>query len=386
MHTSQTARARPLTPAITLSLGIIVSLFIASVVWQILYEGYLSPLWEPLRFLCSLLASLGSAASIFWLGLRTVQVGYDGIVLILGSPQLRLASGNHWVLPLFCKVLELPSSTNPQILTIPGEKIDAQDGIPIWFGVVEDGGGENTLKYRIVHPYRFLEVSDPLGQIADAYLQGARLFFGQFSQAAGIRNERNLFIEFLALEKGADHAAFARKLEAADFPDSDGVTKPMFSPDGRQAILAEAGNFVSILARLGVQVQLQTPSVREDPSIVAANAKVEASEAEARAAQAKQASILAMQKGMKEAAVNANTAAHLAAAVHGIPGVTSNQSNFVIDLSGVDPETVKTLAPIAAAMTRMLLPNQSTQPNEGGGTHARRKRRSNRSGAQAAGK
>ena len=227
-----------------------------------------------------------SAYAMFASGQGEIELYYKGIGLTLGKPNGKeYTNGKHWFCPVLRGARLVPTKAEKFELDMPGEEIDAQDGAPVFFGLKENGGKVNTLQYSIVDWTLYLPTKDPGRLLKSAYLQGARLFFGQLSKAIGVKNVRKFFSEFLMLEPRNDpavppstHVAFENQLRAATFQvkDKDGnivaTQERLFSDPSVDAIMADAGKFLSEAAGWGIgNITVFIPNARENPVAEAAN-------------------------------------------------------------------------------------------------------------------
>lgn len=245
---------------------------------------------EVLGPVLGFIAACLSGYALFASGQGKIELYYEGVGLFLGKPNGKIyRNGKHWFCPLFSGAILVPTREEIYELDMPGEEIDAQDGALVFFGVEKSGGKKNTVQYSVVDWARYLAVPDPEKLLKSAYLESARLFFGQLSQAIGVKSVRKLFSEFLMIEPGDTPAliVFEGHLRSATFPIKDVLKngqvaqERLFSDDSVLAIIANAGKFLSEAASWGVgEINVFIPNVRENPAAEVANmAKQEAEQA-----------------------------------------------------------------------------------------------------------
>lgn len=199
---------------------------------------------------------------------RDVEINSVGICKLFGElTTLTFGEGRHWV-PPFMEILTLPGPKQKFLLEIPGEKIEAKDGAEIYFGIPENGGKENQIQYSITNPLRFIAVDNIEKELCGAYMEAARLFFGQVAEVAGMRNEGRLFPDFLMLT--AADAEFEHRLSVAMFKDGEQEER-LFDDDAVRVLMREAGTFVQMAASCGISnITAFIPNVRENPAARAA--------------------------------------------------------------------------------------------------------------------
>lgn len=208
-------------------------------------------------------------------------------------------NGDHWVSP-FSKICITPGSTEKLRLRIPGEKIDAQDGTPIYFGLSEDENEKNLIQYSVIGPILYIAVDKPETELREEYLEQARLFFGQASDAVGVKNEKTLFSEFIMLPYGDSPEEkkarndFETDITSAMFrtddPSACGAKElPLFTEKSVKSIMKKAGTFRRRAAEeWGIgKIIAFNPNVRENPETEAAATKKKVAQEEMNSAKTK---------------------------------------------------------------------------------------------------
>ncbi len=283
-----------------------------------------------------------SAFEMFTQRLRLVPLNWVGVRLYLGKPTGEIyQNGTHWVPPFF-EIIKVPASTEKFSIEMEGEEINAQDGITLFFGLSEHGG-KNRMMYSVVDPTLYIATNDPESDIQGVYLEDARLFFGQISNAIGVKNEQTLFNAFLALPPNSDpaakaeYAAFKDRLQKAKF----GAGERLFSDDAVFTIMAKAGHFAEKVASWGIgNIVSFTPIVRVNPIIERAAAQKQVAVEEMIALDTRAQTINMLAKKMcKEAGINPDLAVTMVAA---LSGQKVDIANKTINIAGV-PEALSVL-------------------------------------------
>lgn len=287
--------------AFGLAVSVVTGLAVFGVVW-VLFVWKLN-FWYLDEVLGPVLGFVGgclSAYALYTTGMRETPLNWVGVGLFLGKPNGDIyENGINWISP-FHGIRNVPARTEKFILQMPGEMIDAQDGIAIFFGISESEhpGKHNRLQYSVIYPTRYIATDDPEDALREEYIQAARLFFGQVAKAIGVKNEKLLFSDYLTLPPKAEpdpqgkHAAFRTRLKDARFvttlqtaaKKTNGVqqpqVEPLFSDASVIVIMEKAGDFLEMVANWGLgDITAFTANVRENPEAeVAAAKKAEAIE------------------------------------------------------------------------------------------------------------
>ncbi len=292
-----------------------------------------------------------SAFEMFTTRLREIPLNWNGVSLFLGKPTGRIyENGNHWVFPFF-GIRSVPASTEKFILEMPEEKIDAQDGSVVFFGVSEHAGKRNRVQYSIVEPTLYIATDNPEDELREAYLEEARLFFGQATKAIGVKNEKTLFSDFVALpsetEPGAQakYAAFETRLRNVMFAPTGQPAERLFSEDSVVTIMNKAGNFKGKAASWGIgNIIAFTPNVRENPEAEQAAAQKQAIREQMAGLKTKTNQVTVLAKKMRK---EVGTSSDLATAmVAKLSGQDVEIENKTINLSGF-PEVLRELGKLA---------------------------------------
>lgn len=350
------------SPKQSYATGLVVSavtgiLVFASVWWIIAYANfsYLSDVLGPVAGII-----LGGIASIamFFPGRRfDVPLNWVGIELFLGKPTERIyENGRHWIPPLFGLRI-CPAREKKFIVKMPGTKINAQDGITLFFGVDEPlhPDQHNRLQYSVVDPIRYIAVDDPEDSLREEFLEKARLFFGQIAKAIGVKNIQLLFDTFIQLPSGTapDHS-FKDQLTGARFvmtgQNDDRINGPqdqtndqrIFSDPSVTAIMTHAGEFMQIVGTWGLgEITAFTPNVRVNPEAEQSAAQKQAEIENMAGLQTKVRKVRELTKEMTDdAKVNPDLALTTIAAMSGQQGMTVE--NKTVNISGL-PEVARAL-------------------------------------------
>ena len=338
-----------ISPAASQMFGLVVSgvvgLVVFNSVWAFL--AYALDFWYIGDFFGPLLGIiLGgfSAFEMFTRRLREVPINWVGVGLRLGKPTWRIyENGNHWVSP-FSGIIKCPAPEAKFTLEMPGEKINAQDGIAVFFGVDEPGhpGKHNRLMYSIVDPKKYIAVDDPEDSIKEEFIEKARLFFGQIEKAIGVKNVKLLFDEWIEIPSPIPLAEqeihpFAERLRGATF-DTGTSHLTLFDPDAVTTIMKFAGAFKAAADAWGIgEITVFTPNVRVNPESEKAAEQKQAAKEQMESLKTKADRIKELAGEMtKENKVNPDLAATLVA---GLSGQQVNVSNQTYNVSGL-PEVI----------------------------------------------
>lgn len=283
---------------------------------------------------------------------REVPINWIGISLYLGKPTGRFyENGIHWVFPLF-GILNCPAQEKKFILEMPGEKINAQDGIAVFFGVDEPAhpGKHNRLQYSVIDPIKYMAVDDPEDSLKEEFIEKARLFFGQMAKAIGVKNVKLLFDEWIELstitpETQATHKSFAERLTRAEFETNSPEHPEIFTLDAVTTIMQFAGEFKKNARSWGIgEITVFTPNVRVNPEAEKAAEQKQAATEQMEGLQTKVNKIKKLAREMTaENKVNPDLAATLVAGLSGQQVVVENKT---INVSGL-PEVLKSLGEMA---------------------------------------
>ncbi|MFM2330893.1 MAG: hypothetical protein RLZZ26_400 [Candidatus Parcubacteria bacterium] len=287
-----------------------------------------------------------------------------------GSDHL-FENGRNWVWP-FMSIRNVPASTEKFPLKMPGEKFNAQDGNLVYFGISpEEPEKRNRIQYSVMDATRYIAVEAPEDFLREAYVEEARVFFGQASKAIGVRNEQTLFSDYIVLppktEAGSEeaHRAFEERLTKVMFTSRGGSseTERLFTDDAIKVIMANAGEFRKNAATWGIgDILAFTPSVRENPEMEQADAERQATTAKMDAVKMKAAQIKETTKGFLDSGVNPDLAALLSAKV---AGEDVSIDNRTVTVSGL-PEVIKFLGDKAIdAFAKAAQATPAGKPNEG---------------------
>lgn len=334
------------TPSNSHSLGLVISaitgIVVGCVVWKIL--EYTMNFWyigEVLGPVLGFVLGATSAFKMFEQGLRVVKLNWVGVGLFLGAPNGTIyTNGTHWIPPFFGMMM-VPGSTEKFILEISGERIDAQDGSVIFFGMSEDEGKKNSLQYSVVNPTQYLAVNDPDGGLREAYLEVVRLFFGHASKAVGGQNGKTLFSDFIVLPPRTEPAApakyntFKDRLKNAICGTTDQSKDRLFSDDAIGAIMEKAGEFREKVENWGIgNIVAFTPNVRGNPEAERAAAQKQVAVEHMTALETRANKVAELAKKMcEDVGVSADLALIMTAALDGRKNVTIE--NKTINISGI---------------------------------------------------
>ena len=371
-------RSQALGLVISAAVGLIVSFVVYKFVAFVLDFWYLG---DVLALPSSIILGGLTAFSLFTQRLREVPLNWVGVSLFLGKPTGGVyENGIHWI-PPFYGGRNVPSPDKKFIIEMPGEKIDAQDGSVIFFGISEDErkgsdvaghkGKKNRLQISVIDPRLYIMMDDPEDELRESYLEEARLFFGQATQSVGVKNEKTLFSDFISLppkpkpDDESQEAIDARKKLAtfedrlrntkftktcdldkkpANGSDPDSACR-LFNDNSIIAIMDKAGNFLEKATSWGIgNVIAFTPNVRENPEAEAAAAQKTVAEEQMASLQTRANKIKELAGQMtKDNKVNPDLAATLVA---GLEGQKVDVQNKTVNISGL-PEVLGKLGEMA---------------------------------------
>ncbi len=333
----------------------LVGFLVAVTVWVLIARTldfwYIGDVFGPA--LGIILGSL-SVYEMFTRRLREIPLNWVGVSLFLGKPTGNIyQNGIHWIFPSY-EVRNVPAPTEKYILRMPGERIDAQDGSAIFFGISEDAGKRNRIQYSVVKPTWYIAVDDPEDELKEAYLEEARLFFGQTAKAIGVKNEKTLFSDFIVLPPRDDpsaiavYAAFKTRLKTVTFlvtgsQEKKPMRERLFSDDSVDTIMKKAGNYLQKVSSWGIGAIIAfTPNVRENPEAEQAAAQKQAAREQmvGLGTKVNKISSLAKQMTTNIKSLNPDLALTVVAGMSGQQGITIE--NKTINVSGV-PETLSML-------------------------------------------
>jgi len=337
-----------------LLVSIITFLLVTSTIWGFIAYAldfwYLGDILGPLfGIICGGL----SGFEMYTIRQKEVPLNWVGISLWLGKPTGTIyENGIHWVFPFF-DIRNCPGPEKKFILEMPGEKINAQDGIAIFFGVdePEHPGKHNRLQYSVVDPIRYITVDDPEDSLREEFIEKARLFFGQITKAIGVKNVKLLFDEWIDYEmipelEQATHPFNTRLANSEFIPTSGGPADcHLFTADAVETIMKFAGAFKETASTWGIGgITVFTPNVRVNPEAEAAAAQKQAATEQMDSLKTKADRIRQLAGEMaKKNKVNPDLAATLVA---GLSGQTVTVENKTINVSGF-PEVLKGLGEMA---------------------------------------
>lgn len=347
--------------------GFVVFLVVYSVVHATLDFWYLDQVVGP-----AVGAGLGlfSAFAMFTQRQFTIPLNWVGVGLLFNKPTGSIyENGTHWIVP-FMGIRNVPANTEKFILKMPGEKFNAQDGNLVYFGISpEEPEKRNRIQYSVIDPVFYIAVDTPEDSLREAYLEKARLFFGQATMAIGVKNEQTLFSDYIILppKKAAGsetkHRAFEARLKGARFTPRGGEesTDLLFTEGAVKIIMENAGEFLESAAGWGIgEIFAFTPSVRENPEMERADAERQAVVAEMSAARTRTARINRSARSFVKIGVAPDLAASLAAK---LAGENIEVDNKTFTVSGL-PEVLKSLGDRAidafSKSTQATLANKST--------------------------
>lgn len=354
---SQNTRTITISPLGSQVLGLIVSavvgLAVFVAVWQLLVHTlnfwHIGDVLGP-----SLGAILGglSTFEMFTRRRREIPLYWIGVSLFLGKPTGGIyENGFHWVFPFF-GIYNCPGPKKVLSLEMPGEKINAQDGITVFFGVSEPEhpGKHNRLQWSVVDPLRYIAVDNPEDLLREEFIEKARLFFGQLARAIGVKNVKLLFdewIDYLPIDSRKQEThPFATRLREARFATTGTNEDPrLFSPDSVLTIMKFAGAFKTTAATWGIgNIAVFTPNVRANPEAERAAAQKQTAKEEMDSLKTKADRIKTLAGEMtKDNKVNPDLAATLVAGLSGQPVAVENKT---VNISGL-PEMLKGLGELA---------------------------------------
>ncbi len=353
-----------ISPKQSQAFGLVVSIVtgfaVFGVVWW--FIAWQLDFWYLDEVLAPVVGIILGGLSGYWMFMsrqREVPLNWVGVSLYLGKPTGTLyENGIHWVFPFF-GARNVPAYTEKFILQMPGEMIDAQDGIAISFGMsdLEHPGKHNRLQYSVLEPTRYIATDDPEDALKEEYLQAARLFFGQVAKAIGVKNEKLLFSDYLTLKpktvpESQEHADFRARLTQAKFVTTlqtaakktkvvqQPQVEPLFSDASVIVIMEKAGDFLKMVDSWGIgNISAFTANVRENPEAeVAAAKKTEAIENMA-TLKTKADQIRKLAKQMKSDGVSPDLAVTMVAKISGQDVKIENQT---INYSGI-PDVIRML-------------------------------------------
>ena len=325
--------------------SVVTGLVVFAAVWG--FIGLYLDFWyldEVLAPVAGIILGGLSGYAMFAFRQREIPLNWVGVSLCFGKPTTTIyENGNHWVFPFF-GIRNVPAKTERFILKMPGEKFNAQDGALVYFGISEEPEKRNRIQYSIVNPRLYIAVDNPEDELREAYLQEARLFFGQASRAIGVKNEQTLFSNYIVLPPKTgtvppeEHTEFKARLERAGFTPRGGEehSEGLFSKSSVQALMDNAGNFLQTADRWGIgKIFAFTPNVRENPEAEAADAERQATVARMTTLQMKATQVKASAKGFVEDGVSPDLAAAMAAKLGGEDIEIENKTFTISGLPGV---------------------------------------------------
>lgn len=347
---------KEISPSMSQSFGLLVStvtgLLVTGIVWGfIVYELDFWYIGDVLGPLCGIILGGFSGFEMYVRRRLEVPINWVGISLYLGKPTGRLyENGIHWVFPFF-GILNCPAPEKKFILEMPGEKINAQDGIAVFFGVDEPAhpGKHNRLQYSVIDPIEYIKVDDPEDSLKEEFIEKARLFFGQMAKAIGVKNVKLLFdqwIDFESIPEGEQKThPFADCLRKAEFVTSNGGRAKLFTEDSVLTIMQFAGEFKRNAKSWGIGgITVFTPNVRVNPEAEKAAEQKQAATEQMESLQTKADKIKKLAGEMtKENKVNPDLAATLVAGLSGQQVIVENKT---VNFSGF-PEVLKGLGEMA---------------------------------------
>jgi hypothetical protein len=272
-----------------------------------------------------------------------IPLNWLGVELFMGKPTGKLyENGRQWT-PPFYSIRNVPAPTEKFTLKMPGEKFNAQDGNLVLFGISpEEPEKRNRIQYSVVDPIAYIAVETPEDQLREAYLEKARIFFGQAKEAIGVKNEQTLFSDYIVLPpKGstgfqAIHDAFKARIETAKYTPQGGNTKTaeLFTDDAVKIIMNNAGEFIESAATWGIgKIFAFTPNVRENPEMEAADAERKATVAKMAALKMRTTQIKATAKSFVKDGATPDLAMTMASKLAGEEDITVNNTTY--NLSGI---------------------------------------------------
>jgi hypothetical protein len=259
--------------------------------------------------------------------------------------------GTRWYAPWpFESCVNVPDRSKRLDITMDGERINAQDGAPIYFGLEEGGGTRNELQYSVVNPILRIAVANLPKALRSEYLEVARLVIGQAAAAVGAKNEKTLFNDYIVLPadiKPGDpqFEEFKLRLETAMFirRDRDTVDEKqptrLYKDDSVKAIMEKAGTFMRKTAAWGIgDFGPFTPNIRENPATEVASTKKQVAIEEMEAYNTTAGAVTTKTKELIAAGVSPDFAATLAAKLQGQDVKIENETKTY---SGIPEAMVK---------------------------------------------
>lgn len=330
--------------AFGLAVSIVTGLVVSTAVWGLI--AWQLDFWYLDEVLGPVLGFVGgclSAYAMYTTGMRSVPLNWVGVGLFLGKPNGDIyENGINWVSP-FGGIRSCPDKSKKFIIEMPGEKINAQDGIAVFFGVSEPAhpGKHNRLQYSVLDPMLYIAVDDPEDSLREEFIEKARLFFGQMAKAIGVKNVKLLFDEWIQFKSKAEAVAagFETRLTNAEFVTTNAGEGKLFIPDSVDTIMKHAGEFLETAKTWGIGgITVFTPNVRVNPEAEAAAAQKQKATEDMETLKTRAFRVTALAKIMsKTAKVNPDLALTTVAAMGGQQGVTV--TNETINYSGL-PEVI----------------------------------------------
>lgn len=298
-----------------------------------------------------LAAGLFAGFKLFDSGITEVPLNWIGLGQFLGKLNGdHYENGTHWVSP-FHQILNCPGDKQIFIIVMPGERINAQDGIPIFFGVDDPAhpGKHNGLQYSVINPELYIGVDDPEDALREEFIEKARLFFGQMTKAIAVKNIKLLFNDWICLpnqedmsvEQKEQHSNFRLRLDAAQYDN----TVKLFEPDAVEALMQHAGEFVKSVDDWGIgKIAIFTPNVRVNPVAEAAAARKQEALEDMSTLETRMTKISTLTAQFKdESKVNPDLAAAIVASQSGKPVTIESKT---INVSGL-PDVLERLGTMA---------------------------------------
>lgn len=342
--------------------------------WAVPFFWDFSSWSDVLGYFIAVFLAICTAVLMFVLNLRETQLFELGVRKRFGALTGDVYTmGWHWKSP-FDSILNVPDSNKNFVTRLEGERIDAQDGAPIYFGLEEQGGKPNRLQFSIVDQIKYAAMDDPMGEIRAAYLEMARLFFGQAAAAIGVKSCKSLFNEFLLLpppptrandpdydpycdpqfRPGNVYAGFRRALQHAMFARREGGSERLFSDDAIKAMMAKAGSFKWMCTSWGIGNLLEfTPNVRENPETEAAAIKKQVAEEQARVTRTTATAVAAATAEIKLQGVSPDLAAVITAGINGQTVTIANESKTL-----TFPDAARVVETLGTLLINRLAPEQ----------------------------
>jgi len=337
-----------ISPKRSQAFGLVVSVVTGLAVFAIVWGFFVWKLnfWNLHEVLGPVLGFVGgclSAYAMYATRMRETPLNWVGVGLFLGKPDGTLyENGIHWVSP-FGGIRNCPDKSKKFVIEMPGEKINAQDGIAVFFGVSEPAhpGKHNRLQYSVVNPMLYIAVDDPEDSLREEFIEKARLFFGQMAKAIGVKNVKLLFDEWIQFKSRteADAVDFKTRLTNAEFVTTNAGEGKLFIPDSVDTIMKHVGEFMETAATWGIgDITVFTPNVRVNPEAEQAAAQKQKAKEDMETLKTRANRVTALAKVMSRTAkVNPDLALTTVAAMGGQQGITV--TNATINYSGV-PEVI----------------------------------------------